>query len=384
VFVPELAVLNETRLDQLRRYVQRGGRLIAFAHASLLDDKSQQRNDYGLRDVYGAHFAGQVTFEPPAHQATIAVDSEYNEAYGAHVLAGGRGEAWASAGTPMPHWIEITLPKMIELAQVELVNRPGPYQITDFVIETDQSGKWKQIKDIRNATGREIRVAFTPPAKVVKLRIKILRELYQNEDRQYADLAAIRVLDTQGRDWVGGAAARIPLTFREQSAQRMFGALPIAWPPMAVRTETTSARVIANLQGTSSAAAILSNHFGAGEAYLITTGDGALDVHHPSWAGLARLAAGDPTVVVSGEDARRYRIILTRVAGAHVLHVIDSQADTPNLVPRRVSVSLLSARLGDPQQATRVSGREPSRLRREGARISLVVRPDPVATVILK
>ena len=39
VLVPELALLDQAHLEQLRRYVRQGGRLIAFGHASILDEK---------------------------------------------------------------------------------------------------------------------------------------------------------------------------------------------------------------------------------------------------------------------------------------------------------------------------------------------------------
>ena len=99
----------------------------------------------------------------------------------------------------MPHWIELTLPKRIEVARVEVINRHGPYQITDIEIETLEEDEWKPIKSIQGASTREIVMPLAPPVQVEKLRVKILKELYQGEDRQYADVRAVRVLDTKGR-----------------------------------------------------------------------------------------------------------------------------------------------------------------------------------------
>ena len=104
VIVPELAMLDAAHLEQLRRYVKQGGRLIAFGHASLLDEKGQRRKDYALGDVLGARLVGEVAFPKDFQNATIRVDSEYNGTFGAKVLQGGRGEAWASSGSPMPDW----------------------------------------------------------------------------------------------------------------------------------------------------------------------------------------------------------------------------------------------------------------------------------------
>jgi hypothetical protein len=384
VIVPELAALDRPHLDQLRHYVEQGGRLIAFGHASLLDEKGQPRKDYGLGDVLGARFAGEVVFPAAPPQAAIRVDSEYDRAFGAHVLAGGVGEAWASAGTPMPHWVEVTLPEPVEVARIVLVNRAGPYQVTDFSLAVDDQGRWRPVKSVRGAAGREMAVTLSPAARTGKIRVEIQRELYENKDRQYADLAAIRVIDAKGRCWVGGPAARLPLTLDDPEVARAFGDAPSAWVPMAVRVELTSAKTVATLQGTKPAAAILANRFGRGMAYLITAGDGAFERDDPFWTGLARLAAGEPTLQVSPEDARRYRIILTRVAGAHVLHVIDSQADSPAAPPRPVSISLSPERLGGLSSATLVGVDRPLTLSSREGRVGLVVQPDPVATVIMK
>ena len=384
VIVPETAVLDEQHLDRLRRYVAGGGRLIAFGHATLLDEKSQRRKDYGLGDVLGARFAGEVAFAAEAQKALVKVDSEYNEAYGAHVLAGAAGEAWASDGTPMPHWIELDLPRPVDVAQFKLVNRQGPYQITDLEIEVPEGSQWKVVKTVQGSSDRQVGVTFTPPVRVEKLRVKILRELFQGEDRPYADVAAVHVIDTKGHDWVGGSPTRIPLMFTDSELKRTFGDSPIVWKPAAVSVEPTTANVVAGLQAKDPAAAVLKNRFEEGEAYLITTTDGAFDADHPFWPGLARLAAGEPTLIVTAEDARRYRVIATRIDGGHAIHVIDSQTDLPGNPPRKVPISLLSARLGDFKNATLVGGNEPLELSAEDGMISLTVEPDPVASIVLR
>jgi len=384
VIIPELAVLDEAHMDQLRKYVKGGGQLIAFGHATVLDEKAQRRDDFGLSDVYGVRLTGEVTFPADSQKATVKVDSEYNEAYGARVLAGAPGEAWASDGSPMPHWIELTLPKRVEVARVEVANRHGPYQITDIAIEAFEGDEWKQISSVQGASTREIAIPLTPPVHVEKLRVKILKELYQGEDRQYADVRAVRVLDTKGRDWVGGAATRIPLTFDDPDTARAFEDSPVAWAPMAVSVEPTTANTVAHLQAKAPAAAILKHRFGDGEAHLITTSDGAFRIDHPFWSGLARLAAGEPTLVVNAEDGHRYRFIMTRIANSHVLHVIDSQTDLPGKPTQQISVSLLSASLSDPANATLVGADEPLTLSQDGGRISFVVQPDPVATIVFK
>jgi hypothetical protein len=217
-----------------------------------------------------------------------------------------------------------------------------------------------------------------------KLRVKILREQYQNEDRQYADVAAIRVLDAQGHDWVGGSASRIPLVFHDPEIGGLFADPPSNWMPLAVRVQPTSSRTVASLLPDHSAPAILTNRFGSGEAYLVATSDGCFERDDPFWKGLARLAAGEPTMVVSPEDAGRYRFILTQVAGTHVLHVIDPQADQPRSPARTVMISLNAPRLGNPRQAIQLGADMPLQLTEQDGRISFVVKPDPVASIVLQ
>ena len=77
-----------------------------------------------------------------------------------------------------------------------------------------------------------------------------------------------------------------------------------------------------------------------------------------------------------------YRIVLTRAAGKHVLHAIDSQADVPGTRGRPVPISVLSERLGDPDRARLVGSDQPLVLSRDGRRISFTIEPDPVASVI--
>ena len=133
---------------------------------------------------------------------------------------------------------------------------------------------------------------------------------------------------------------------------------------MAVLASPTTARTVATVQAAHPAAAILANRFGEGTAYLLTASDGLNEGAGADslWNGVARLAAGEPTARLSAEDSRRYRLILTRISAGHVLHVIDSQADLPGAPLRPVSISLSSARLGNPARASLIGSIGPLEL----------------------
>ena len=382
VLVPELAPLDETHLDRLRQYVKEGGRLIAFGHASMLEPAGKRRPAPGLADVLGVKLGEPLRFADHADKGTIRVDSEYDKQYGAHVLAGAPGEAWASDGSPMPHWVEVTLPRAIEIARVELVNREGPYQITDFEAELFAAGQWKKAASVQNAKTRKMDVKLTPPATAEKVRVRILKELYQGKDRQWADLAALLIFDAKGKEYVRTQATRAALTVEDAEASRAMGEAP-SWPASAVRAEPAGAMAAARFQTAGQPAAILINRVGQGSAWYLAAGDGLLAADASAMDGLARLAGGEPTLTVSPDDAR-YRIILTRCGDSHVLHVIDSRADMPGLPPQKVSLSLLPARLGNFQQA-RLAGQDADLpLSRQGRQAILTVQPDPVASVVLR
>lgn len=53
--LPNLAVMTDAQMAAVRRFVQRGGGLIATGDTSLLDDWGDPRSDFGLADLFGAH-----------------------------------------------------------------------------------------------------------------------------------------------------------------------------------------------------------------------------------------------------------------------------------------------------------------------------------------
>lgn len=96
----EQAALGEREIDQLRAYVQAGGKLLATGNASLWDENGRRRPDFGLADVFGLSYrrdpglpfaylrlkgglAGQVT-GVPIYVQEPPLEVELN---GAHALA---------------------------------------------------------------------------------------------------------------------------------------------------------------------------------------------------------------------------------------------------------------------------------------------------------
>jgi hypothetical protein len=58
LLLPNLAAMANSQIDAIRRYVARGGSLIATGETSLYDEYGDPRPDLALADVLGAHYTG--------------------------------------------------------------------------------------------------------------------------------------------------------------------------------------------------------------------------------------------------------------------------------------------------------------------------------------
>ncbi|MBM4050912.1 MAG: discoidin domain-containing protein, partial [Planctomycetes bacterium] len=231
ILLPAQTRLDEAQAGPLRQYVQDGGQLIAFGQTALLDD------------LLGVRFKGNLAFPVKLRGASVKVDSEYSAEYPARHLLDGQPTFWASGGAPMPHWAEITLPEPVEVQTVELVSREGPYLVTDVDIEVPEGKDWRVAKSVRAAKSRTIIAKLAPPAKTDRVRVKILRELFQGQERQYADVESIRVLDRAGRDWASALPEPVRVLGAAADFTRWFGD-SLALPPWAVAVEPTTAEVL--------------------------------------------------------------------------------------------------------------------------------------------
>jgi hypothetical protein len=240
-------------------------------------------------------------------------------------------------------------------------------------IELPDDNGWRVVKSIRDANDRKIVAKLDAPVKANRVRVKILRELYQGKDRPYADVESIRVLDSAGLNRAGGKFEPV----------RVVGSqIELALPPSAIAVDPTTAEVLARFDNVDKSPAILRNRFGQGQTWLVTANTAGGDL--ALWTALRQLALGGPMYVVSAEDAQRFRFILTRVADAHVLHVIDAAVPATNYRPQQMEISLAAQRLGRVRQAMLVGSDKALALSETDGRICFTVQPDPVATVVLK
>jgi len=382
IVVPERALLDDAHAEELRQYVRAGGRLIAFGHATMLDEQGNRREGYALGDVFGARCRGELALTAQSGRTLVKVDSEYSPDFRAEHVLDEVATAWASGGTPMPHWAEIILPEPARVAKVELVSRSGPYLVTDVDVEVPDGSEWRVAGSVRGAEKRLISAALDQAIRTDRVRVKILRELYQGEDRQYADVEAIRLLDADGRDVSTNRVASVELAATPELRAAIEGA-PVGFPLLALDIELSGAELLARIDDDEGPPAIVRNRYGEGEAILVATSEGAVRRNLPFWAALRQLAIGGPTLRCPDGTTDRYRFILTEVGEQRVLHLIDRTGGGSGYEPAEVSVSLESERLGSPATATLPDGGALV-LQRDGAYVIFVLRPDPVASVVFE
>jgi hypothetical protein len=400
ILLPERAPLDEKHAQLLRDYVRQGGTLVAFGHASMLDGNITRQQDHLLGDVLGVEHQGEVAFPSRKLKTAVTVDSVYSSQYAAEHLVDGLPTSWASANTPMPHWAEIMLAEPADVAFVELVARSGPYRLADLDIEVKVADAWKTAKTIRDADAVKISVKLDQPVRTQAIRVKVLRELYEGKDRQLADLEAIRVLDAAGRDLSTSSPAKpVPVVAEEAELRDAVAGTPMSFLPMAVRAKPTSAEVIARFEAPIRSPAMFRNRYGEGQAILVTTSEASFTKGDHFWHVLRQLTCGEPTLVCDPQVADRYRILLTRVGGRHVLHAVDREAaagqrprvrgpskekEKIDYQPGELTLSLRTQRLGGVTEARLVGAKESLPSKEEDGFVTFTVRPDPVSSVVLQ
>ena len=76
LILPNIAALSDDQCEQLRRYVKRGGSLLATFETSLYDESGKRRQDFGLSDLFGIRFGGRV--ERDIKNSYIHVEAQTN------------------------------------------------------------------------------------------------------------------------------------------------------------------------------------------------------------------------------------------------------------------------------------------------------------------
>jgi hypothetical protein len=77
LILPNIAALSDRQNQKIREYVNRGGSLLATFETSLYNELGEKRRDFGLGDVFGLSFDGQV--EGPMKNSYLRIEKENGE-----------------------------------------------------------------------------------------------------------------------------------------------------------------------------------------------------------------------------------------------------------------------------------------------------------------
>jgi hypothetical protein len=75
LILPNVAAMSDKQCEQIRQYVKNGGSIIATHETSLYDEHGKRRADFGLADVFGCSFAGEVI--PRMQNAYLALNGPH-------------------------------------------------------------------------------------------------------------------------------------------------------------------------------------------------------------------------------------------------------------------------------------------------------------------
>ncbi|HEX6971645.1 MAG TPA: alpha-amylase family protein [Limnochordia bacterium] len=74
LILPNVASLSVAQCDALRRFVDRGGGLVATFKTSLYDEEGRRRDDFGLADLFGVRCDGEI--EGPMKNAYLTLETD--------------------------------------------------------------------------------------------------------------------------------------------------------------------------------------------------------------------------------------------------------------------------------------------------------------------
>lgn len=60
LILPNIAALSEGQCEQIRKFVERGGSIVATFESSMYDESGKKRGDFGLADLFGVSVAGKT------------------------------------------------------------------------------------------------------------------------------------------------------------------------------------------------------------------------------------------------------------------------------------------------------------------------------------
>lgn len=91
IILPNIAALSNVQCEQLQQFVRNGGRIIATFETSLYDENGEQRNNFGLADLFGVSYGESV--EGPMKNSYLKFNAE-SESSAYHAVLEGLEDAF--------------------------------------------------------------------------------------------------------------------------------------------------------------------------------------------------------------------------------------------------------------------------------------------------
>jgi len=325
------AVLGARGPGLVSRFVEEGGTLLAFGHASLLDEAGAARPEYPLADVFGAGYGGLVQFDTEASRVVLTADTTYAAQFSPPNVIDGRADTfWASieAG-PMPHWVQLDFGKPRTAGSAQVSCRPA-FLLKDFDVQAKVGEEWQTLAGVKDNKEWVIDCPFAQPIEAQSFRLFITREELNGENRVIADVGEFTLLDEKG-----GRLIPPPYLIEGRISDKAWAEanrsdrLVLRSP--AVRLKPTKAKVIATFPDPLTGDPLplcTVNKVGKGHAYLFAVPEAAFGYAPETWEALFRTFVGMPMVRHSGDE--NVVAFLRRGKGKAILHVIDTApVETP-------------------------------------------------------
>lgn len=88
LILPNTAALSDAQCEQIRAYVRRGGNVLATFETSLYDEWGKRRDDFGLADLFGVSYGGNV--QTDVKNSYMNIETQTNHAVLRGLLDAGR------------------------------------------------------------------------------------------------------------------------------------------------------------------------------------------------------------------------------------------------------------------------------------------------------
>lgn len=107
---------------------------------------------------------------------------------------------WSSAGTAMPHWIQVQFTHPVKLGKVVVrVRRLGGIAIPGLTVSASAGGAPAQVVGtVSGNAAQDVPFTFSTPVSADTIRVQVDSETYQGSPRNNADLAEIEFYDEAG------------------------------------------------------------------------------------------------------------------------------------------------------------------------------------------